>query len=141
MFDIGQEPSSACALTPIAALKRAMISIELVNHFRMLDKLYLAVSLPVKVLPDAVNILGTRSMTNPVITASLSSHRFYTFSRNDGYHNECCDRISPPPSCPVYEISQTLVIPVLKRDAVTCSRMPPALEYDSNLMSTFRVVQ
>ena len=49
MFDIGQEPSSACALTPIAALKRAMISVELVNHFRMLDKLYLAVSLPVKV--------------------------------------------------------------------------------------------
>jgi hypothetical protein len=46
MLAIGQEPSSACALIPIAPHAMAMMSIELVNHFRMLDKLYLAVSLP-----------------------------------------------------------------------------------------------
>jgi len=49
ILPIGQEPWSACALTPIAALVRAMISMELVNHFRMLDELYLAVSVAVKV--------------------------------------------------------------------------------------------
>jgi hypothetical protein len=48
---IGQEPSPECALTPIVPHVMSRISMELVNHFRMLDKLYLAVSLRVKVSP------------------------------------------------------------------------------------------
>ena len=66
MLAIGQDPSSACALTPIAALARATISMELVNHFRILDELYLAVSVLVKVGQFcAVRVFGSRSMTEP----------------------------------------------------------------------------
>jgi hypothetical protein len=94
MLAIGQEPSSACALTPIAALKRAKISMELVNHFRMLDRIYLAVSLPVKLSPfwqqllhqsqvpsspDASSLnVSARKKFNPAVTSRQADEAYRT---------------------------------------------------------------